>query len=247
MRARQRSCRHVRERGGRHAAAARRACHGIPAGRQESFFNAEQNAIVARDAERYYRTMVRGGPASWNVRDYHMVQTRIGSWRITGRQQRRSWEHNTSRRCAVHGHGARREVNVGQIVRQAHGGDDVVIVASGRTGNGHRRGGVGAPMQEMPVPEALADSYESVPTTTGIPPSCHVAERGAHPVSMTCVSTRASRHRRVYHPELEHHGNYVPTILPGATTLIYLDETRAVAPLTCRSGERECGDYPSGV
>ena len=40
---------------------------------REMFFNAEQNALVARNAERYYRTMVRGGPASWNVRDYHMV------------------------------------------------------------------------------------------------------------------------------------------------------------------------------
>ena len=41
----------------------------------EAYFNAEQNALVARNAELYYRTMIRGGPASWNVRDRHMYET----------------------------------------------------------------------------------------------------------------------------------------------------------------------------
>ena len=31
---------------------------------REGYFNAEQNALVAKNAELYYRTMVRGGPAS---------------------------------------------------------------------------------------------------------------------------------------------------------------------------------------
>ena len=42
---------------------------------REAFFNAEQNALVAQNAEKYYRTMVRGDAASWNVRDHHMVET----------------------------------------------------------------------------------------------------------------------------------------------------------------------------
>src|SRR5215208_5153681 len=33
---------------------------------RDAYFNAEQNALVARNAELYYRTMVRGGPTSWN-------------------------------------------------------------------------------------------------------------------------------------------------------------------------------------
>lgn len=41
----------------------------------EAHFAAEQNAFVARNAERYYRTMVRGGASSWNVRDGHMAET----------------------------------------------------------------------------------------------------------------------------------------------------------------------------
>jgi len=38
-------------------------------------FQAEQNALVVRDAEAYYLAMVRGGPESWNVRDRHMQET----------------------------------------------------------------------------------------------------------------------------------------------------------------------------
>ncbi len=38
---------------------------------KEEYFNAEQNAIVAKDAERYYRTMMKGDVNSWNLRDTH--------------------------------------------------------------------------------------------------------------------------------------------------------------------------------
>ncbi|TWD48103.1 erythromycin esterase [Arthrobacter sp. AG367] len=38
-------------------------------------FDAIQNAIVATNAERYYRTMVRGDQQSWNIRDHHMSDT----------------------------------------------------------------------------------------------------------------------------------------------------------------------------
>jgi erythromycin esterase len=49
-----------------------------PAYREDSrdaAFRAEQNALVVKNAEAYYRAMVRGGPASWNVRDRHMAET----------------------------------------------------------------------------------------------------------------------------------------------------------------------------
>lgn len=40
----------------------------------EAHFAAEQNAFVARNAERYYRAMIQGGASSWNVRDRHMAE-----------------------------------------------------------------------------------------------------------------------------------------------------------------------------
>src|SRR5262249_51969090 len=42
---------------------------------REGYFQAVQNALVLKNAEAYYRAMVRGGPDSWNIRDRHMTLT----------------------------------------------------------------------------------------------------------------------------------------------------------------------------
>jgi len=43
---------------------------------RDDYFNAEQNALVAKNAEQYHREMARGNNTdSWNVRDRHMVET----------------------------------------------------------------------------------------------------------------------------------------------------------------------------
>ena len=40
---------------------------------QDEFFFAEQNALLAKNAEEYYRAMFRGRHSSWNIRDTHMA------------------------------------------------------------------------------------------------------------------------------------------------------------------------------
>jgi erythromycin esterase-like protein len=221
----------------------------------ERFFNAEQNALVARNAERYYRTMVRGGPASWNVRDHHMVETLERLMDFHGPSAKAIvWEHNSHVGDARFTDMARAGmVNVGQLVRQNHGSGDVVIV-----GFGTHRGTVmaaeewGAPMEEMHVPAAQPESYEAVLHHTGIPDFLlSFAEREAHPVVDELREPRGHRAIGVvYHPELEHHGNYVPSVLPERyDAFIYLDETRAVAPLhmPVRVDGELPETYPSGV
>jgi erythromycin esterase len=44
-------------------------------GGREEYFNAEQNAIVAKNAELYYRKMIQGGTATWNIHDTHIMDT----------------------------------------------------------------------------------------------------------------------------------------------------------------------------
>jgi len=41
----------------------------------ERFFDAEQNARLVSNAERYYRTMYYAENNSWNQRDQHMFET----------------------------------------------------------------------------------------------------------------------------------------------------------------------------
>src|ERR1700749_1901125 len=42
---------------------------------EEELFCARQNARLIRSAEKYYRSLYRGWPDSWNLRDRHMFET----------------------------------------------------------------------------------------------------------------------------------------------------------------------------
>jgi erythromycin esterase len=202
----------------------------------DAYFNAEQNAFVAKNAELYYRMMVRGGPGSWNVRDHHMVDTLNRLMSHHGpRAKAIVWEHNTHVGDARFTDMARSGmVNVGQLVRQEHGSDGVVLV-----GFGTHRGTVvagsewGARMQRMAVPEAKEGSYEHAMKASGIEDSLFIFPRG------DAEETRHFREQRghraigvVYDPRTEHWGNYVPTVLPGRyDAFIYIEKTKAVEAL----------------
>ena len=64
-------------------------------GEWETRLNLEQNAWIVVDAEKYYRTMVRGGAESWNVRDSHKMSTleRLVAYHGDGAKSI-TWAHN---------------------------------------------------------------------------------------------------------------------------------------------------------
>jgi erythromycin esterase len=203
---------------------------------RDAFFNAEQNALVAKNAELYYRTMVRGGPTSWNVRDSHMVETLERLMVHHGPTAKAIvWEHNTHIGDARFTDMARGGMfNVGQLVRQEHDADDVVLV-----GFGTHRGTVvageewGAPMRRMRVPPAREGSFEH---------ALHVSDAGdmvllfngtddggitglEEPIGHRAIGV-------VYDPRHEHWGNYVPTIVPRRyDAFIHIEETVGVDAL----------------
>jgi erythromycin esterase len=220
---------------------------------RDAYFNAEQNALVARNAELYYRTMVRGGPGSWNVRDNHMVETLN---RLVAHHGPRAkaivWEHNTHIGDARFTDMARSGmVNVGQLARQEHEREGVVLV-----GFGTYRGSViagtewGAPMEEMRVPDAREGSYEHAMREAGIGDSLFLFSKGEPQETARLREVRGHRAIGVvYDPRTEHWGNYVPTILPGRyDAFAYLEETRAVDPLhmTVRVDGEVPETFPSG-
>lgn len=203
---------------------------------REGFFDAEQNALVARNAERYYRAMVRGGPQSWNVRDTHMVETLD---RLTAHHGKTCkavvWEHNThvgdARYTDMARHGM---VNVGELVRREHEEEGVVIV-----GFGSHRGTViaasewGAPMQRMRVPAARPKSFEAELLDAGVG-NCLLTFEDADDGGIAGLDEPVG-HRAigvVYDPDHERWGNYVPTVVPGRyDAFIYIEESRALDPL----------------
>jgi erythromycin esterase-like protein len=231
----------------------RRKAQESPAGDREAQFAAQQNALVLQNAEAYYRTMVRGGADSWNLRDSHMTETLERLMKHHGPGAKAIvWEHNThigdARFTDMADEG---EFNVGQLVRERHGDEGVVLV-----GFGSHRGSViagrqwEAPMERMRVSSAREGSWEDVLHRAGEDDRLLLLA----PAQQTAELLRPRGHRAigvVYHPEYEHYGNYVPTVLPRRyDAFVYLDVSHALHPLH-EVQPREEGEvpetYPSGV
>jgi erythromycin esterase-like protein len=205
------------------------------------FFNAEQNALVSHNAERYYRTMIRGGPTSWNVRDHHMVETLDRLVAHHGPNAKAIvWEHNThvgdARFTDMARHGM---VNVGQLVREMHGEsptdrDGVMLV-----GFGTHRGTViaasewGEPMERMRMPVAVDGSVEDLMHRATGGDGLFIfdgSDTGGIPGFDAPLGHRAIG--VIYDPWSERRGNYVPTIVPRRyDAFVFIEETRAVDPL----------------
>ena len=218
---------------------------------RDAHFNAEQNARAAAGAEAYYRSMVRGGPQSWNVRDRHMVETldRLMAHHGDGAKAV-VWEHNThvgdARFTDMADAGM---VNVGQLVREAHAEDGVVIV-----GFGSHRGSVvaaqrwGGRTEAMPMPAARRGSTEALLHDSLGDGATALFVFGDEPPRWAADHRDHRAVGVVYRPEAERWGNYVPTVLGSRyDAFCWLDETTPLEPLHgvhARGGEMET--WPSG-
>jgi erythromycin esterase len=218
---------------------------------REAYFNAEQNALVARNAERYYRAMIRGGAQSWNVRDTHMIETLERLLQHHGRDSKAIvWEHNTHVGDARATDMARvGMVNVGSLSRERWGADVVIAGFSSHRGSVIAGSEWGAPMQRMKVPEAREGSWEHVFHEAG-PEDRLVMMDDLDDVE---AAQDARGHRAigvVYHPEREARGNYVPSVLPFRyDAMLYIDHSHALHPLKMQ-GKLEHDPpetYPSGM
>ncbi|MFV8335323.1 erythromycin esterase family protein [Flavobacterium sp. RSP29] len=218
----------------------------------ENVLSTEQNAFIARNAEKYYRAMIKRGSASWNIRDEHMVSTIERLMKFHGKDAKIIvWEHNThigdARATDMASEGM---VNVGQLLREQHLTDGVVAVEFGSY-----KGSVvparewGDSMRKIKVPEAVVGSWED---------AFHLASNGKNKLLLMskvkdekCLSSYIG-HRAigvVYNPEQERFGNYVPTILPKRyDAFIFHDETSALHPIHIQPNGNQIPDtYPFGM
>ncbi|WP_134701807.1 erythromycin esterase family protein [Ammoniphilus sp. YIM 78166] len=196
---------------------------------EEASINMEINALVAVNAERYYRSMVRGGPESWNIRDHHMVQV-LAKLREFHQAKIIVWEHNThigdarATDMAIEG-----MVNVGQLVREQYGKEQVFSI-----GFGTHRGSViaarswAAPLESMPVPQAIDGSWEDLMHRAGNRDQILLFDEDMpsfdEPIGHRAIGV-------VYHPEDER-GNYVPSAMAlRYDAFVFIDETEALKPL----------------
>ncbi|QJB30157.1 erythromycin esterase family protein [Chitinophaga oryzae] len=217
----------------------------------ENVFNAEQNALVMVDAERYYRAMIHGGAHAWNIRDDHMAQTLDRLLKFHGEKAKAIiWAHNThvgdARATSMSWEGM---FNIGELARLKYGDDKVVLV-----GFGSYKGAViagsswGASMRKIEVPPAFGGSWEHLLHTANSDNKLLIMSEFNQDVFLE----NHFGHRAigvVYHPQYEQYGNYVPTILPlRYDAFIYLDETSALHPLHIQpDGHQMPETFPFGV
>lgn len=99
----------------------------------EAQFFAERNAYVVLHAEQYYRAMFSGRINTWNLRDAHMVDMLLALHQHLRKEARQGkiivWAHNShlgdARATEM---GERKEWNVGQLLREQAGSQDVYSV-----------------------------------------------------------------------------------------------------------------------
>jgi len=139
---------------------------------KEDYFSAEQNAITAKDAERYYRTMVKGDAESWNMRDTHMMDTldrlinfhSISNNDISIKPKSIVWAHNThigdARFTDMKESGM---INIGQLIREKKGNKNSVLVGfSTYIGSVIAARRWGEKMEIMDVPPAREGSWDNL-------------------------------------------------------------------------------------
>jgi len=222
----------------------------------DDFFHAEQNARLVKNAEHYYRTMFRGRVSSWNLRDSHMVETLeslVEHFALQNQQIKVVlWAHNShlgDARATQMGRSG--EWNVGQLVRQRHGRECVLIGFTTHGGTVTAASNWGGPAERKTVRPAMPGSYEAlfhdceIPTfLLTLPRDARVTQGLREPMLERAIGV-------IYQPETEFASHYFQARLSDQfDAVIHFDQTRAVEPLE-RTAEWGIGEpaetFPSGV
>lgn len=223
---------------------------------RDDFFFAEQNALLVKNAEHYYRTMYRSDVSSWNLRDRHMAQTLASLDKFLSALKQPAkivaWEHNShlgdARATEM---GRRGELNVGQLAREAYGDAVKLIGFTTHRGTVTAATNWGGPAERKTVRPALAESYEELFHQVGIErfmllmkPESELRHLLRHSMLERAIGV-------IYRPETERESHYfLARLADQFDAVIHIDETRAVEPLE-RTAEWDAGEvmetFPFGV
>ena len=218
----------------------------------ERFLDAEQNARLVANAERYYRIMYYGSRASWNLRDGHMFQPLKNLLAFHGADSKAVvWAHNSHvGNAAATEMAVRGEHNIGQLCRKEFG-DQAYLVGFGTHGGTVAAASEwGGPMEIKKVQPALANSYEQLCHATGLA-RFMLGLRGRGDL---CGPKGLGKERLeraigvIYRPDTERESHYFQANLPRQfDEYVWFDNTRAVTPLDTAEIKGLPDTYPFGV
>ena len=223
---------------------------------EDEFFFAEQNARIAKNAERYYRTMIGADVSSWNLRDTHMTETLQHLFTYLDEHNSGTkivvWEHNSHIGDArATGMGRRGELNIGELVRRRFGRHSVLVGLTTYTGTVTAASGWYGPAQRKHVRPALPGSWEAALHATGFD-RLYINLRDDARQEAAFSAPRLERFIGVlYLPETERQSHYSRALLAEQfDALVHFDHTRAVEPLE-RTAHWEIPEvpetFPTGV
>jgi erythromycin esterase-like protein len=200
---------------------------------EDAHFEAEQNARVVADAERYYRQMFGSSVESWNLRDTHMGDTLDALLAREPRTKIVVWAHNShlgdARATEVAADG---ELNVGQLARERHPGQVYSLGFTTHEGTVTAASRWDGPAEQMRVRPALEGSCEALfhrlPAKAFLLPLRDPGE--------AVGQLQEPRLERaigvVYQPATERRSHYFHVRLPAQfDAVMHLDRTRALEPL----------------
>lgn len=225
----------------------------------EAALDAEVNAMVLANAEKYYRSLTEFGEHSWNIRDRHMIEVlhHLLQHHQSSPAKAIVWAHNShigdARATDMAASGL---INLGQLAREKYGTENVKLI-----GFGSYQGDViagrswGAPMRKMKVPKAKEGSLENLLYEKNKndqllifekDPSAKGGENAPYRLSECTIDHRAIG--VVYNPKRES-GNYVPSQMTKRyDAFLFIAESTALHPLP--SGSRKPKppeNYPFGI
>ncbi|MER2190301.1 MAG: erythromycin esterase family protein [Solibacillus sp.] len=199
--------------------------------KQEEDLHVVMNALVAKNAEAYYREMI-SDEKSWNTRDYHMVEAIHELRNYYGEDTKIIiWAHNTHIGDASETSMKDEQlINIGQVLREQCGKENIYAIGFGTyTGTVIAADRWGDPFDIIQVPPAKRNKWEG---------QLHTAS----PEDKVLLFTDENRalfndwigHRAigvVYDPAFEAYGNYVPSRVGSRyDAFIYIDQTNALHP-----------------
>jgi erythromycin esterase-like protein len=221
----------------------------------DAYFCAEQNALVVRNAEEYYRNMFRREFSSWNMRDTHMMESLVSLADHLGKQGTLAkivvWAHNSHLGDARATQMSKRgELNLGQLVRERFGKEAVLIGFTTYEGTVTAASDWDAPAERKNVRPGHHESYEALFHDVDLPRFFLDLRR--NDISSALRTERLERAIGViYRPETEMISHYFNARLSDQfDAVLHFDHTRAVEPLE-RTAEWELGEveetFPSGL
>ena len=229
----------------------------------EARFDAEQNASLVRDAERYYRGMYLSDVSSWNERDTHMANTLWSLDRHLSRPGRPAkvvvWAHNSHLGDASFTEmgQARGELNLGQIVRERFAEASWLVGFTTHDGAVTAATEWDGAAEHKRVTPSRGDSIEGILHATGVErfllpfrDQPRLSREFEHPLLERAIGV-------IYRPGTERQSHYFHAqVARQFDALIHIDRTRAVVPLEAdrpwldghaSHGAEAAETYPQGL